>query len=359
LILATGSGPARLPIPGAELAITSHELFRLGADLPFPQQPVIVGGGYIGVEVASMLEHLGAKPTILEATAELLPGFDPDLASGLRGALDGRAVIRTEALVRAIDRVSGALSVRFEQGGETKSSEGDMVIMATGRHPVLPEGLAALGLDSEHAPSVDNRLQTQNARVYAPGDVNARSMLFHSAVRQSLVVAHSILTGGQPADRFNFDAVPMTVFAEPEAAEVGLGEQSAAERCPTIEVARYDYAKDARAQIRQEPSGFIKLVIDGRSGRLLGAQILGIDAAQLIAPLALAVGSGLGAKELANTAFPHPMLSEGIAAAARALAARPDRPRARPSRDERATDPERRCRLSCLYGLRQAPRRVA
>lgn len=320
LILASGSAPTRLPIPGAELAITSHELFRLGADLPFPSRPIVVGGGYIGVEVGSMLEHLGAKPTILEATPELLPGFDPELAAGLHSALGERLSIHTEALVRAIERTSGKLRVRFEHAGKMKSCEGDVVIMATGRRAVLPDGVQALGLEGERAPRVDSQLRTQNARVYAPGDVNSRSMLFHSAVRQSLVAAHAILAGGQPADRFNFDAVPMTVFAEPEAAEVGLGEQSAAERFPAIEVARYDYGGDARAQIRQDTSGFIKLVVESYSGRLLGAQILGIDAAHLIAPLAQAVAGGQSVRDLASTAFPHPMLSEGIATAARRLA---------------------------------------
>ncbi|MHB1593627.1 MAG: dihydrolipoyl dehydrogenase [Streptosporangiaceae bacterium] len=318
LVLATGSAPTRLPIPGAELALTSHDLFRLGADLPFPGQPVIIGGGYIGVEVASMLENLGAAPTVLEATSELLPGFDPDLATGLHAQLGRRVTILTDAFVDAIERSAGGYTVSYRRAGAEARVSGDAVVMATGRRVVLPDGLEHLGLPAGQAPAVDRLLRTANPRVYATGDVNGRSMLFHSAVRQSLVAAHAILAGGQPVDAMNFEAVPMTVFTEPEAAHVGLTEAQAADRFGDIDVTRYDYREDARAQILDETEGFLKLVFDGHSTRLVGAQVLGLDAAQLIAPLALAVHAGLGAAALAEVAFPHPMISEGINKAARA-----------------------------------------
>jgi dihydrolipoamide dehydrogenase len=318
LVIATGSAPSRLPIPGAELTLTSHDLFRLGADVAFPERPVVIGGGYIGVEVASMLHNLGAAPTVLEATGELLPGFDPELAAGLHAQLGRRVTIVTGALVSAVERSPAGYTVHYRRAGAEAQAEGDAVVMATGRHPVLPEGVAHLGLGPAGAPEVDRVLKTQNPHVYAPGDVNGRSMLFHSAVRQSLVAAHAILAGGQPIDAMDFEAVPMTVFTEPEAAHVGLTEAEATERFGDVDVTRYDYAEDARAQILDETQGFVKLVFDGHSGRVVGAQVLGLDAAQLIAPLALAVRSGLGAGALADVPFPHPMLSEGINKAARA-----------------------------------------
>jgi dihydrolipoamide dehydrogenase len=317
LVVATGSAPSLLPIPGAELALTSHDLFRLGADIAFPARPVIIGGGYIGVEVASMLENFGAAPTVLEATGELLPGFDPELATGLHAQLGRRVAIVTNALVTGIECSGTGYSVAYHQGETEQRASGDAVVMATGRHVVLPEGLGHLGLPAGKAPEVDRLLRTANRHVYAPGDVNGHSMLFHSAVRQSLVAAHAILAGGQLVDAMNFEAVPMTVFTEPEAAHVGLTEGQAAERFGDVDVTRYDYAVDARAQIFDETEGFIKLVFDGYSGRLVGAQVLGLDAAQLIAPLALAVQTGQPAASLAEVAFPHPMISEGINKAAR------------------------------------------
>ncbi|SCC93636.1 putative Dihydrolipoyl dehydrogenase [Thiomonas sp. X19] len=322
LILATGSRPARLPIPGAELAITSHELFRLGADLPQPEHLVIIGGGYIGVETASMLQALGTRATVLEYTAQLLPGFDAELATFLHASLAQRVRIELSAQVLGIERNGADFTVRYRQNGQEHTVQGDAVLMATGRVPVLPEGFAHLGLQVEHGHVVvDATLRTTNPQVWAPGDVNGRSMLFHSAVRQSLVAAHCIAAGGQAVDRMRFDAVPMTVFTEPELAHVGLtaAQAEAAFGAGAVAVTHYDYATDSRAQIYGETLGFIKLVFDLRNGLLLGAQIAGMDAAQLIAPLALALEQGLGAAALAETAFPHPMLSEGINKAARAF----------------------------------------
>lgn len=325
LVLATGSAPSRLPVPGAELAVTSHDLFRLGADIELPERPVIVGGGYIGMEVATILAHLGATPLVLELTDQVLPGFDPDLAAFLQHSLAGRVRLALGKAVTAIERAGSDFVVRYRDrqsantaGAEEGSAHGDLVVMATGRVPVLPAGTAHLGIELDrHAPSVDAGLRTSNPVVWAPGDVNGKSMLFHSAVRQSIIVAHNILAGGAVADRMDFSSVPFTVFTDPELASVGLTQAQAAERFGDVAVGTYDYARDARAQILGQTTGYLKLVFDAHTARLLGAQVAGVDAAQLIAPLALALGSGLGARALAETPFPHPMLSEGINNAAR------------------------------------------
>ena len=322
LILATGSRPARLPIPGAEHAITSHELFRLGADLPQPRHLITIGGGYIGVETAWMLQALGSDATVLEYTAQLLPGFDLELAVFLHAGLAERVRVALSAQVTAIAGSEKDYTVHYRQNAQEYTVHGDTVLMATGRVPAPPEGVEHLGLRLEHGHvAVDEILRTSNPRVWAPGDVNGRSMLFHSAVRQSLVAAHCIAAGGQAVDRMHFGAVPVTVFTEPELAHVGLtvAQAETAFGADNVAVTRYDYAGDSRAQIYGETRGFIKLVFDRREGRLLGGQIAGMDAAQLIAPLALALERGLGGADLAATAFPHPMLGEGIAQAARAF----------------------------------------
>lgn len=319
LIVATGSRPRRLPISGQDLVITSHDLFRPGTDLPFPSDPVIIGGGYIGIEAASMLNNLGARPVILEYTDQLLPGFDPELADFLHRRLVHRARIELNVRVTAIEKDGSRTLVRYTRQGEERSAAGDAVLMSIGREPVLPEGMEKLDLPVRGPLTVDDRLQTAVAHVYAPGDVNGRNMLFHSAVRQSLVAAHNIAAGGQPADRMDFESVPFTVFTEPELAKVGLTEAQARARYGSVEIARYDYAQDSRAQILDETEGFIKLVFDSGTGRLLGAQIAGIEASQLIAPLTLAVNQGLGAVALTQAVFPHPMISEGINKAARSF----------------------------------------
>lgn len=322
LILGTGSCPARLPIPGSELAITSHEMFRIGADLPQPGHLIIIGGGYIGVETASMVQALGSAVTVLEFTAQVLPGFDAELASFLHASLAQRVRIELSAQVLGMERARDGYTVRYTQNGKQQSVQGDAVLMATGRVAVLPEGIEHLGVHLERGHVVvDETLRSSNSQVWAPGDVNGRSMLFHSAVRQSLVAGHCIAAGGQAVDRMHFDAVPMTVFTEPELAHTGLtaAQAEAALGASEVAVTRYDYAQDSRAQIYGETQGFIKLVFSRKDARLLGAQIAGMDAAQLIAPLALALECNLDAHALAATSFPHPMLSEGINNAAQAF----------------------------------------
>ncbi|MHB8303960.1 MAG: dihydrolipoyl dehydrogenase [Acidobacteriaceae bacterium] len=317
LIIGTGSRPHILPIPGAELALTSHHLFRLGADLPLPRRPIVIGGGYIGLETASMLQHLGAECMVLEATGQLVPGVDAGLAQFLHEALRQRMKIFLDSKVGSIQKNPSGLTVTYEQDGIERHVEGDAVLLATGREPALPEGLAALGLADHGSIAVGNDLRTELPHIYAPGDVNGRSMLFHSAVQQSRIAAHNILAGGQATQRMNFLSVPFTVFTEPEVAWVGLSEDAARKHFDQVGAARYDYRTDSRAQIFGETNGFIQLVFDTGTSRLLGAQVAGMDAAHLIAPLALAVQQGSTAKTLTSVPFPHPMIAEGINRAAR------------------------------------------
>ncbi len=317
LIVATGSKPRPSSLPGAQLAITSSDLFRLGADLPFPQRLVILGGGYIGAEVASMLNNLGTRVTLLQRAERLLPGADPTISQALYDGLGQRVHIELGAEAMSIEKVTGGMQVRYRQYGKEHAVAGDTVLIATGRESVLPEGVQALDLGQYKALAVNDRLQTSNPRVYAPGDVNGRSMLYHSAVRQSLVAAHNILAGGLPVDRIDFESVPFTVFTEPEVAWVGLTEQQAREHYGCIEIAHYDYAVEPRAQIFDEMQGFIRLIFACQTSRLVGAQIVGLDDAQIIAPLAFAVNQGLGAVALTEVVFPHPMIVEGINKAAR------------------------------------------
>ena len=322
LMLATGSQPVRLPIPGAELALTSRDLFRLGANMAQPEHLVVVGGGYIGVETASMLQAFGSNITILEFSRRVLVGFDEQLAGFLQQQLAQRVRIEVSAQVSRIERFGRSMKVYYRQQGKELEIEGDAVLMATGRAPVLPDGVERLGLTLERGyVSVDDTIRSSNPQVWAPGDVNGRSMLFHSAVRQSVVAAHNIVAGGLPVDRMNFAAVPMTVFTEPELAHIGLDVERAQAMygAENVTHTHYDYQEDSRAQIYGETHGFIKLVFHRHSTKLLGAQIAGMDAAHLIAPLAQALSQGLDAEAIAKTVFPHPMISEGIAKAARAL----------------------------------------
>jgi dihydrolipoamide dehydrogenase len=192
--------------------------------------------------------------------------------------------------------------------------------MAVGRHPVVPTGCDEAGIKLDHGqPVVEPSLQTTVSHVYACGDVNGRSPLFHSAVRQSLVAAHNILGGNRPLDYMNFDAVPVTVFTFPEAAYVGLTRSSALERGIDLVEAAYPLAEDSYAQIVDQPEGEIRLFFEPGSLRLLGGWMIGVNAADIIGEIGLAVASRLTAFDLARFADQHPMASEGIGKAARTL----------------------------------------
>ncbi|MDD2861209.1 MAG: dihydrolipoyl dehydrogenase [Acidiphilium sp.] len=318
LIAATGSRPHILPVPGSELAITSHDIFRLGTDLVLPNHLAVIGGGYIGAETASMLNHLGTDVTILEATDALMPGIDQEMRDYLTRKLSERCTVLTSATATSIEKIGGGKRrLHYRAEGQERTLDADAVLMATGREAVPPDGGETIGLPASGSVKVDTAMRTALPHIFAPGDVNGRSMLFHSAVRQSMVAAHNILAGGQIVDRFNERSVPFTVFTEPELAWVGLDEVQARKQRLDVSVVRYDYETDSRAQIFDAMDGFIKLVFDNGTQRLIGAQIAGLDAAQVIAPLALAVEEQSTANVLTSMVFPHPMITEGINKAAR------------------------------------------
>lgn len=319
LIVATGAEPFVPPIPGVELALTSHDLFAYHS----PHRTVaarlaVIGAGYIGLEVACMWSALGAEVVVLEATSGLLPGMDRDFVELLAGGMSSNIAIELGATVTAIERGPSGLVVSWRRDDLEHRSEADEVVLAIGRHPVIPDGAREIGLQlNGRAISVAPTMRTSIPHIFAPGDVNGRAMLFHAAVRQSLVAAHNILAGDRDVDRMDFGSVPTTIFTSPEAAYVGLTRASAATAGVTLVEAAYPLSGDSRAQILDETYGEIRLFFDAESLRLRGGWVVGIDAAQLIGEIGLAVAAGISAFELARFADQHPMAAEGISNAAR------------------------------------------
>ncbi|MDA8333230.1 MAG: dihydrolipoyl dehydrogenase [Candidatus Dormibacteraeota bacterium] len=321
IIVASGSDISIPPIPGADLCITSRDLFALDATLKdLPRRLVIVGAGYIGLEVASMLHTFGVSVEVLEMTDQILPGMDPRFAQLLASLLDPGIVIRLGARVARIDRSAAGLVVSYSTTDGPATSTADQVLLAVGRHPVLPDGLSEAGITvASGRPLVNPALQTNLPHVYATGDVNGLSMLFHSAVRQSLTASTSILNGNHASDSFDPDAVPTTIFTMPEAAYVGLlPARAAAAGVPLVESA-YSFTEDSRAQIMDDTGGEIRLFFAPQSLRLLGGWVVGIDAANLIGEIGTSVAAGLTAHQLARFSDQHPMASEGIGKSARQL----------------------------------------
>ena len=354
VIIATGSRPRLLPIPGAELCDTSDDVL-CGAVLPprpllkegeqsAAQEPVapsfrrglgeasrvvIIGGGVIGLEFAVILHGMGHEVTVVEYCKEVLPPFDRELAKRLRTALTRRGIkFVVGAAVTSIQKhgdgscVSLAETqepspsavryvVTYEAKGKAQTLEADRVVMAVGRAPVLPEGLDVAGVAVERgAIVVDDDWRTTADGVWAIGDVNARCMLAHAASAQGHNVLCQFIDGLVPK---NAAIVPSVVFTTPELAMVGLTEQQAADAGLEVEVRRTPYRANGKAVATGETEGLVKMLVNRTTGRVAGCHILGAHAADLIHEVAVVMANDLPATALSRTVHAHPTLSELLA----------------------------------------------
>lgn len=306
IIVATGSRPARLSIPGASLALDSTDLLSL---TQLPSSAVVIGGGVIGLEMASVMNAMGCEVTVLEYCPEILPGFDAEIAKRLRMLLKRRGIsVVTSAAVSAITREGDTLAVSYaDRRGREQSARAAMTLMATGRRPVLPDGLVELGAATERGALVtDDRMMTAIDGVYAVGDVNGRCMLAHAASAQARVA----MGLQQP-----LSPVPSAVFTVPECSMVGLTEQQCLDADLDFSVGRATFHANGKAMAMGEPDGLVKVLVERTTRRLLGVHICGPHAADLIAEAALAMTAGLPAPAITATIHAHPTLSEALAAA--------------------------------------------
>ncbi len=321
LILGTGSAPFVPKFPGSEYCITSDDLYKYKTSIrKLPKEMVIIGGGYIALETASIMNAFGTKTHVLVRSDRVLRGLDSRLVSSLLSMLDKNIDIRFNSPVIEVQKIGdNEYKVIYSEKSEKKEITAEVVMLATGRKPVYPKGIEKLGLAiGRSGVMVDETIVTSVKNVYAPGDVNGRSMFFHSAVRQSLVAAHNILAGA-PIDYMDFDSVPKSVFTIPSIAYVGILPEEAKRRGIEIIEASYPLSKDSRAQMYDEAEGEVRLFFEKGSLRVIGGWIIGIDAPTMINEIGTAVANGLTARQMANYADQHPMSNESISYAARSI----------------------------------------
>lgn len=301
VIIATGSEPARLPVPGAELAMTSDEILDMRQ---LPASLAVIGGGVIGLEFASIFAALGVSVTVLEYCKEVLPPFDAEIAKRLRMALKKRGVnIIVGAQVTGIRQ---GLEVDYEAKGKTSFVAAEAVLMAVGRKPVVPQGLDAIeGVEiTRRGITVDPQtMMTGCPGLYAVGDVNGICQLAHAATAQGLRAV------GETVD---LEPVPAVVFTVPEAAMTGLTEQRAIDAGYDVKIGKSTFRSNGKALAEGDPEGMVKTVIDAKTGRLLGAHILGLHAADLIHELSLAITAGVTADQVQRAVHAHPTLAETL-----------------------------------------------
>jgi len=319
IIIASGSETFVPKIPGAELAWTSADLYSLKPKVrKLPKSIAIIGGGYIGMETASFMSILGVKVTVIEMLDRVLSTMDEAMVDKLLPLLP-KMDIRTSSPVQSIERNGSMYRVNFGSDGKKESIDVEAVLMAVGRVPVFPEGIDDLGIDHDrHGIKVNMAMQTNIKNIYAAGDVNGITPLFHAAKRQSLVAANNIMANNVPIDYFDPLSVPFTVYTIPQMAYVGILPSQARKIGMEYLETDYQIEKDSMAQINNEMYGEIRIFTDKRM-KVIGGYVIGNDAGNVINEIALAVSKGLSLRDLAEMAHQHPMTFEGIDSAARKL----------------------------------------
>ena len=311
-VLATGSSPTRIP----SLSLDSPRMLDSTSALELPDVPrslLVIGGGYIGLELGTVYAALGSRVSIVEMTPGLLPGVDRDLVSVLHKRLETLcAAIMLETRVVTVAEEAGGVRVSFEGSAAPGDQVFDRVLVAVGRRPnsTIP-GLEStrVRVDRNGFIETDGQRRTAEPSIFAIGDVAGEPMLAHKASHEARVAIDAI--AGHKAV-FEPLAIPAVVFTDPEIAWCGLTEAQAAERGIPVEVAKFPWGALSRAITVNRPDGLTKLVLDGPTGRVLGVGLAGAGAGELIAEGVLAVEMGATAEDLRLTIHPHPTLSESL-----------------------------------------------
>ena len=317
--IGAGSVSAPLKVPGGEGVRTSDWLYeyrRSAASLP--DSVVIVGAGYIGVEAAEWMSLLGVKVTLVEMMDRPLPTAPLDISRAALRHLQKLGVdVLLGARVSTIAREGGQVRVRaVREGGEAVELTSDEVIAAVGRRPRLEgyglESLVAEGLEVRNgAISVDEGMRTSLANVYAAGDVTGGPMLYHAALKESLVAARNMLLG-RKAYSMNPRTVPFVIYTYPELAYVGYTEEELKAMGIKYEVVRYSMKANSYSVIKGHTDAWVKFVVEPSSGAILGAQAYSVDAASIVTAAALAMEGGMRSSDLYWLAAPHPSALEAL-----------------------------------------------
>jgi dihydrolipoamide dehydrogenase len=316
-IIATGSRAVELPgldIDGQRV-VTSRQALQLQE---VPERLLVVGGGYIGLELGLVYARLGSRVTVVELTDRLLPGIDEDLVQVLHQALkrhDIAVQLRTKVTGWRLAERQVSVDLAQENGGAS-TLEVDRVLVAVGRRPNTDDlGLERTRVqrDARGFIQVDAQRRTADARIYAVGDVTGEPMLAHKAAREGKVAAEAI--AGQPS-AFDNVAVPAVVFTDPEIALCGLSEEQARAAGYAVKVGKFPFRALGRALTLNAAEGFVKVIADAERDVVLGVRMVGPGVSDLIGEAVLALEMGAQLEDVAASIHPHPTLSEAVAEAA-------------------------------------------
>ena len=315
IILAVGSLPSRLPVEGADLpgVITSDEL--LGGEV-VPREIVVIGGGAVGVEFAYLFAQMGAPTLLMERSPRLLPTEDEDIARAMTNILSSLKVrLATDAELKRIEQTPAGLEVVYAQNGEERRSSTQSVLMAAGRRANTDGlGLDDIGLKHENGKiEVDEQCQTNIGGVYAIGDCTRDAGWAHLASGEGKMVAEIVTKNPVTVDLRH---VPSCYYTHPEIASVGLTREQAEKEGLAIQTGVFHFRQNGRAASAGEHEGFVKIVADNATNKILGCQIIGPRATDLISEAVMALKNNLTIEEMAGAIHAHPTFSEAIPEAA-------------------------------------------
>ncbi|MFI5239548.1 MAG: dihydrolipoyl dehydrogenase, partial [Gemmatimonadales bacterium] len=322
VIIATGSIPIELPFFKFD---EERVLSNVGA-LSIPEVPkhlIVIGGGVIGLELGSVWRRLGAKVTIVELASSILPGMDADVVK------EADKIFRKQGLeLRAATRVTGGrrdgtkVLVDIEKDGAKETLEGDYVLVAVGRKPVLTGiDAAALGLalGKRGEIAVDSEMRTNLPHVFAIGDVVGGKLLAHKAEEEG-VVAAEVIAGHK--SHMDYKSMPAVVYTHPEIATCGLAEHEVKASGRGYKTGKFPFSANGRARTMAETQGFVKFVADAETEEILGCHIVGVDAADLLQEVVLAMEFRGSSDDIGITVHPHPTLAEAVKEAALGVSGR-------------------------------------
>ncbi len=318
IMIATGSDVASLP----GLAIDEDILLSSTGALSLakvPEHLVVIGGGVIGLEMGSVWNRLGAKVTVIEYADRVTPGMDADICKEFQKALKKQGMtFHMKSKVTQVEQVAGKAKISFEPaaGGDIKTIDADKVLVAVGRRPYTAGlGLEAVGIETDERGMipVNDHFQTKHAHIFAIGDVIRGPMLAHKAEEEG-VAAAEFLAGQKP--HVNYDVIPSIVYTTPEVAAIGKTEDQLKEAGTAYNVGKFPFQVNSRAKATSEIGGFVKILADKKTDRILGVHIIGPDAGTLIHEAVVAMEFGGSAEDLARTCHGHPTLNEAVKEAA-------------------------------------------
>ena len=318
-VIATGSIP--IEIPG--FAFDEDKVWSsTGALVPkkIPEHLVVIGGGYIGLELGMMYRRLGSKVTVLEATPGALPGQERDCVKIIERSLKKQGIeLLTETFAQSFTHAKGKSSVKVKTKSGEKTIECDQILSTVGRKPYSAGlGLEKIGLapDAKGFLAVDKQMRTKVANVYAVGDIAGQPMLAHKGSKEGLVAA-AVIAGQK--EEYDARCVPAVIFTAPEMASVGLTEEQCKEQNLATKIGTFPFAANGRALSLMEAEGFVKIIADAKTDTVLGVHMVGPEVTELVAEATLAIEMGATAEDIARTIHAHPTLPEAVMEAAESV----------------------------------------